>query len=280
MKKTLLSASFAIATVAAMAQATCTPDVSCLPATNTQGVCPDSASAVALLTGTVGTPMNVTFSFKIPSTVVVSGITATVVQLAVENIQAKVGGVYGALSVVGLNYLGAGTNTSSVGTSPITMTKYCYFPAPAPAGKCVLISGTPTMAGVFPIKIISQGQAQAFGQLLWQQLPEDNSYYLTINPTPNGLASTIVNSTKFGVIAANPNPFSDNTSIIYNSPESAKTTFTVFNVLGKEVYSNSYAALAGQNTIDFKSNNLTSGVYIYTLSNGKEKTTQRFVIEK
>ncbi|MEQ1732478.1 MAG: T9SS type A sorting domain-containing protein [Bacteroidia bacterium] len=282
MKKSLLTVSLSIATVAAMAQAVCTADVSCLPPTQTGGVCPDSASAIPLLTGTVGSPLTVTFSVKIPASTTYSGQTVTLNQFAVTNIEAKVNGAFGPLSAVGMNYLGAGTNspTSGSGPSGVTMTKFCYFPAPATAGKCIVVSGTPTVAGVFPIKISSQARGVIFGSTIWAPAPDDNSYYLTINAGPNGLNSTLVNSAKFGVIAANPNPFADNTTILYNSPEVAKTTFTVFNVLGEQVYTNVYTAQSGQNAIEFKANNLTSGVYVYTLTNGKETTTQRFVIEK
>ncbi len=283
MKKSLLTVSLSIATIAVMAQATCTPDVSCLPPTQTGGVCPDSASAIPLLTGTVGVPLSTTFSVKIPGSTVVSGATATLSQFAVTNIEAKVNGLYGPLSAIGMNYLGAGTNTpSGTGGAPsgVTMTKFCYFPAPAAAGKCILISGTPTVAGVFPIKILSQARGTIFGITQWAAAPDDNSYYLTINPSSVGLKSTLANSAEFRVIATNPNPFTDNTTIVYNTPEAAKTTFTVFNVLGEQVYTNVYTAQIGQNTIEFKANNLKSGMYVYTLTNGKETTTQRFVIEK
>lgn len=282
MKKSLLTVSLSIATVAAMAQAVCTPDVSCLPPTQTGGVCPDSTSAIALLTGTVGTPLTTTFSVKIPASTVYSGQTVTLNQFAVTNIEAKVNGAFGPLSAVGMTYLGAGTNTPSSGNGPsgVTMTKFCYFPAPAQAGKCIVVSGTPTVAGVFPIKISSQARGVIFGATVWAAAPDDNSYYLTINPSSVGLKTTLVNGSQFGVISANPNPFADNTTILYNAPEAAKTTFTVFNVLGEQVYTNVYTAQAGQNAIEFKANNLTSGMYVYTLTNGKETTTQRLIIEK
>lgn len=284
MKKNLLTVGLSIATIAVMAQATCTPDVSCLPPNQSGGVCPDSASAVALLTGTLGTPMNVVFSVKIPGSTTYQGQTVTLNQFAVVNIQAKVNGNYGPLSSVGLSYLGAGANTASGsggGYSGANMTEYCYFPAPASAGKCIVISGTPTVLGSFPIKISSKARGVFFGSSIWADAPDENAYYLTVNPAgPNGLKATIVNSAKFGVISANPNPFADFTTIFYNAPEAAKTTFTVFNVLGEQVYTNSYTAQTGQNTIEFKANNLTSGMYVYTLTNGKETTTQRLVIEK
>ncbi len=282
MKKSLLSVGLSIATMSVMAQATCTPDVSCIPPSTTGGVCPDSTSAIPLLTGTVGTAMNVVFSIKIPASTTYQGQTVQLTQFLVEDIQAKVNGTFGPLTAVGMNYDGAGSNTANPGSGPsgFTTTHHTFFPAPAQAGKCVVVSGTPTVAGVFPIKIKSQARGSIFGSTIWAAAPEDNSYYLTINANSVGLYSALVNSTKFSVIAANPNPFADNTTILYNSPEVAKTTLTVYNLLGKQVYSNTYAAQAGQNSIEFKANNLTSGMYIYTLTNGVETTTQRMVIEK
>ncbi|MCK6649222.1 MAG: hypothetical protein L6Q66_06175, partial [Bacteroidia bacterium] len=63
-KKLLLSASaLFLMNVSSFAQV-CTPNVSCIPGGQTYGVCPDSATGLAV--GTVGVPYNQIVSMMVP----------------------------------------------------------------------------------------------------------------------------------------------------------------------------------------------------------------------
>jgi hypothetical protein len=282
MKKTLLTASFAIASVVAMAQATCTPNVSCLPPSVLQGICPDSLSAIALLTGDSGKTMNFTVSIKIPASTTYQGQTVTLDQFAVTEVQVKVNGAYVPLSTIGMNYTGAGTNTPTSGTGPsgFTMTNFCYFPAPAQAGKCVVVSGIPNKVGSFPVRILSKarGTVPIIGKI-WADAPQENSYTFTIKRGVTGLTSLEISQDKFGIVSTNPNPFNEVSNIVYNSPSASKVNFTVTNLLGQQIYTSTYMAQHGTNTIEFKPTNLQSGVYLCTITNGTETATQRVVFE-
>jgi hypothetical protein len=78
-----------------------------------------------------------------------------------------------------------------------------------------------------------------------------------------------------------PNPFRNATTISYQIPDDGFVSLKVYNVIGSEV-----AALVdskqtrGSHTVDFSSNDLTSGVYYYTLRyNNQVKTNKMFLIK-
>lgn len=78
-----------------------------------------------------------------------------------------------------------------------------------------------------------------------------------------------------------PNPFNPGTRINYSIPEASEVTLKVYNILGREV-----AALvnghkdAGRYTVEFKSEGLPSGIYIYTLKAGSYISTKKMTILK
>lgn len=76
-----------------------------------------------------------------------------------------------------------------------------------------------------------------------------------------------------------PNPFNDKTSISFSLPRTGRVTLKVFNQLGSEV-----AVLlneemnAGEHTVDFDSENLTSGIYFFRLKSGKFTDAKKLVL--
>ncbi|NLP58185.1 T9SS type A sorting domain-containing protein [Lutibacter sp. B1] len=79
-------------------------------------------------------------------------------------------------------------------------------------------------------------------------------------------------------ISAYPNPFSVNTSINFNSTKVQHIEFTVKNLLGKTVYKELINSKSGYNTIQFNRNDLSKGMYIYTLQTESEIVSKRLVI--
>lgn len=80
-------------------------------------------------------------------------------------------------------------------------------------------------------------------------------------------------------LLASPNPFSNSTTISFNSTNKQAIIFVVRNVLGKTVYSKKVIVKKGKNAIFFERNNLKSGMYIYTIQSKKEVISKRFVIK-
>lgn len=80
-------------------------------------------------------------------------------------------------------------------------------------------------------------------------------------------------------ISASPNPFSVKTRITFNSSKEQLIQFTVKNLLGKTVYLEPVDTKIGLNTIYFERNNISKGMYIYSLQSEAEIVSKRLVIK-
>ena len=79
-------------------------------------------------------------------------------------------------------------------------------------------------------------------------------------------------------ITASPNPLTIRTRISFRSTKEQLVEFTVKNLLGKTVYGTRVNAKAGLNSIPFDRNNLTNGMYIYSIQSDSEIVSKRLVI--
>ena len=78
-----------------------------------------------------------------------------------------------------------------------------------------------------------------------------------------------------------PNPFNPSTNISFALPVQTSVNLTVYDMLGKKVstlYSGNLSA--GYHTMQFKANNLASGVYIYRLETPSEVITKKMLLVK
>ncbi len=277
-KKLLFIFVLGISSTAVFAQANCNADLLCLSGA-TEGICPDSATG--LPHATIGTYYTTTISIRVPtSTTIGGGGSVTLSHLCLTDVlidnSGNGGGNYVPISTIGLDYLGSGTNTISVGTpSGVTMTKHCYWTSGNDV--CAILSGTPTAADTFPIRIKSKARAVVFGIGTWQDAPDNDQYKIIVDPLT--YIAKIINS-KFEFSYVDPNPFSDNTNVVFNNPVGSKIDFKVYNVLGKLVKSESMFGNAGENSINFSGSELNEGVYIFTLSNGTSTVSKRMIVAR
>ncbi len=71
----------------------------------------------------------------------------------------------------------------------------------------------------------------------------------------------------FSVEQNYPNPFNPSTKIAFSLPVDSKINFTVFNILGQEVYQElNYNLSVGNHSINFNAAGLTSGIYFYNIN--------------
>lgn len=75
-----------------------------------------------------------------------------------------------------------------------------------------------------------------------------------------------------------PNPFNKSTSIQFNSDAAKTMNLSVSNMIGKVVYSSKIQVNKGENTVNFNADQLTPGIYFYTIGDGKNSVTRRMVI--
>jgi len=78
-----------------------------------------------------------------------------------------------------------------------------------------------------------------------------------------------------------PNPFNPVTTIAYSVPNDGAVTLTVFDLLGREVsvLFSGYAR-AGHHTASFDASHLSSGVYLYRLTNGSFSAARKMVLQR
>jgi hypothetical protein len=78
-----------------------------------------------------------------------------------------------------------------------------------------------------------------------------------------------------------PNPFNPSTTIRFSVPEAGLVTLKVFNLLGEQVATLVNSDLAkGRYEINFKGNDISSGIYFYTLKAGNYVSTKKMILLK
>lgn len=249
MIKRLLS-TFIFTSFTLLVTAQCTPNVSCVPANATYGVCPDSATG--LKHGTVNVPYTETVSIKVPSTTDGFGVPGG----TVNDIVIK--------SVVGLEpNLTYQCNPNN-----------CTFPGNSTG--CALISGTPTQVWNQPIIVKITAHISVFG--VPSSVDRDLTGYRCIVDGPMGIES--LNSAKFDVGQNVPNPFNGKSEIRFHVVNNEQVDFKIYNMLGAVVYTNSFKAEKGTNTLTLDANTFAPGVYIYSLSDAGQTITKRMIVSR
>ena len=75
-----------------------------------------------------------------------------------------------------------------------------------------------------------------------------------------------------------PNPFSDQTTIHYQLPYSGEIAFTVSDLLGKTVYTESLEGVKGENKMVFANDGLFPGIYLYQFKQSDQIVTGKMII--
>ena len=147
---------------------------------------------------------------------------------------------------------------------------------------CVSLFGTPTtqMIGHHDLVFLVEGWVGLGGNVI--SLYETTGEYSEITgydfivQDPAGVESLDMN--RFSVSQNSPNPFTGKTTISYTVLNGSEVTFVVYNVMGELVKEAHYSAAQGINTIELNAGELNSGIYFYTLSNGKETISKRMLV--
>ncbi|MGZ4035570.1 MAG: T9SS type A sorting domain-containing protein [Bacteroidia bacterium] len=228
--------------------AQCVPNVSCIPAGTTYGICPDSATGMAV--GTVGVPYSQVMSMMVPPNGADFGYpTATIVSIDITSVDSL---------APGLTYV----------CSP----SGCSFPGNS--NGCIYISGTPTTVWNHKVLVNATAHATIFG--VPASLPQTNKQYRSIVVSATGIET--LDLSKFDVDQNSPNPFSENTEIRFSSVSVSNIDFKVYNILGDVVYNNQFKSEKGINTIKIGANSFAPGVYIYSITNGDRTITKRMIV--
>jgi hypothetical protein len=111
----------------------------------------------------------------------------------------------------------------------------------------------------------------------------DDSYwaYDNFSMTLTDVKGNDVTISSYALEQNYPNPFNPSTTIKYSVPESGLVTLKVYDVLGKEVATIINEVVnAGQHSVNFNADNLTSGIYFYEISAGDFVKTNKMMLLK
>jgi len=145
---------------------------------------------------------------------------------------------------------------------------------------CAAITGTPTQAGDFPLTINVVGHVFITG-VGSQAIPYFFDQYV-LHIDGEGAVS-ISEKTVYPSLSMEqniPNPFKGKSVINFVTNQSGSTDFIVRNLLGEIVFNEKIRATRGNNSYVFNSDELNSGIYMYSLDINGSKVTKRMVINK
>jgi hypothetical protein len=237
------------------------------------GIWPDSATN--FISGTVGVPYVQNITVKVPKDTIAASIKICFNRFVLSNPTGTVN--YGLPP--GLNF---GSSTPVVANGTVNGSPSLKFPGNA--NNCASIYGTPTTAGTYTLhlKVDAYG-TPTFGacsnspnvtggsNVSTQQL---NYYVITINAA-TGLKEIGKNAFNLENV---PNPFTGNTTIRFFMVESGQATLEVHNMLGKKVFSTGIHVEPGTNEYPFKGDNLSEGMYFYTIRYKNFSETKRMIL--
>jgi hypothetical protein len=108
-------------------------------------------------------------------------------------------------------------------------------------------------------------------------------YYMSIDTTAIFHNSTGMNEVRNDLYTVDqnfPNPFHGATAIPVNFARSADVHVKVLDLVGKEIYSNTFSHVpSGKSTINLNLDNVASGVYFYTIEAGGFKASSKMIVE-
>ncbi len=109
---------------------------------------------------------------------------------------------------------------------------------------------------------------------------DDVSGPFTID-VPSGTGNDQAKITNFKLFPAYPNPFNPTTKIKFETPQAGFVSLKIYDLLGEEITTLVNADKpAGIYEVSFDGSNLSSGVYIYRLSEGKYTSVRKLVLLK
>ncbi len=140
---------------------------------------------------------------------------------------------------------------------------------------CASLSGTPTTVGSYQISL----DATVWTQLFFTPFPIPYSFDgYVINIGNTGIKITNLDNSFLSLQKAIPNPSNESTKIQYLNNKIENVVFEVTNLLGERIYFEYINSKRGVNEIYLNTNDFKNGIYIYSINNGRVKSSKRLVV--
>ncbi len=228
-------------------KAQCTPDPGCVDIVNDScksgQICPDS-----LPDGTVGVPYSQVVTIIPPYEADLGQGTVTIVKI----------------EIAGVDNIPPGLTYEANATEMFAYNSYC-----------VLISGTPTTAGVYNLNVRVIPYINILGTpVAAPEQSDDTSLVITINE-PSGIND--FSTKEFAFIDNIQNPFNTQIHIGFYNNKSEIIKLNVYNILGETVYTEKIKSVKGKNYFNFTEADIKNGTYIFSITNGKKIFTKQLI---
>ena len=130
------------------------------------------------------------------------------------------------------------------------------------------------------------------------QVPNDSLYSITVyihaqDNNQNNDTLKVIRKTNFNPVGINkvqdlainmsqniPNPANDAALIYYTIPTNGKVTFSVYNMSGQTVFTQSEEAKSGKNMLKLQTKDLASGLYFYVMEFNGQRIVKKMSVEK
>ena len=232
-----------------IAQAQCVPDI--IYADSTFGVWPTPQTNFA--SGEVGVPYDEVVNFKVPR---------------------DAGDVDPAAAG---NYIDS-IVLSSITNIPPGLSFACDNPTCSwnyDSLDCASISGVQTANGTYQISL----DATIWTQIFFTPFPIPYSFDgYVINIGNTGINIINLDEAVLELQNAIPNPSNETTKIQFISNDSETISFEIINLLGETISFSKMTSQRGVNDIHLNTSEFSEGIYIYSISNGRIKSSKRLVV--
>lgn len=109
-------------------------------------------------------------------------------------------------------------------------------------------------------------------------LPVDG-YILRVYANDPNSVTQMLDTKVFDVAQSYPNPAGNEATITFTTPRIENIDIKVFNMLGAVVYDQTILSESGVNDVVVNTGRMSSGMYIYTVSNGAETFTKKMTVK-
>ncbi|MBN4072133.1 T9SS type A sorting domain-containing protein [Flavobacteriales bacterium AH-315-E23] len=151
---------------------------------------------------------------------------------------------------------------------------------------CFVVDGTPAtgQGGTFAmtLSVVINVELPPFPPFFpggpFDAPPSDIVYSLEIIDTTQQVSVSTISVSAFEVLPIAPNPSSGGAEIRFTTPDYRNVNLTIHNLIGALVISKQIYAEKGLNIVSLDAKNLKPGMYIVTLTDGKNTSTKRMII--
>ncbi|MBP6977346.1 MAG: T9SS type A sorting domain-containing protein [Bacteroidales bacterium] len=143
---------------------------------------------------------------------------------------------------------------------------------------CVLMEGTPAVAGKYPLHITVGVYVKPFPTLppiLVATVTDSTSLFLEVKWDPNGLNTP--SEKPLTILGPNPNPFSGSTLIGIHTDTPGMINLHIYDLVGQLRYTELLPTRQGDNYFAFDGRSMTRGMYFLKISTGNFATAVRLI---